>query len=228
MDKQNSPDYLLFDLDGTLFDSLLDLSEAMNEVLVEQGFPIHPLNSYRYFVGDGMEKLVIRALPEEARRDREAVIHCLTRMRTIYGHGWDRHSTLYPGIPELLDTLVANNLSLAIFSNKPQGLTTAIREKFLAAWPFRKVLGAGNDYPLKPDPAGALAIAGRLSLPPSAILYLGDTIIDMRTARAAGMHAIGCLWGFREQDELLAGGAKLLLNHPRELLEWLDKGFPGD
>jgi len=218
---------VIFDLDGTLFDSLLDLCGAMNEVLREQGFPVHPPDSYRYFVGDGMEKLVIRALPENAGRDRETVAHCLARMRAVYSQGWDRHSRLYPGIPELLDGLIARNLSLAIFSNKPQELTVAIQDKFMDAWPFRRVLGSGGAYPLKPEPDGALAIARDLSLPPSAILYLGDTAVDMQTASAAGMYAIGCLWGFREQNELLESGAQLLLNHPQELQEWWEKRFPG-
>jgi phosphoglycolate phosphatase len=211
---------VIFDLDGTLFDSLTDLSESMNEVLRGQGFPIHPPNSYRYFVGDGMEKLVIRALPKNARYDRAIVARCLELMRTLYSQRWDRYSTLYPGIPALLDGLISRNLPLAIFSNKPQTLTTAIQEKFLAAWPFRQVLGASSEYPLKPDPAGALAIARKLSLLPGEILYLGDTAVDMRTAKAAGMYSVGCLWGFREKNELQEAGAQLLLNQPQDLLAW--------
>jgi len=218
---------VIFDLDGTLFDSLLDLSEAMNQVLRERGLPIHPPDSYRYFVGDGMEKLVIRALPGKARHDRATVAHCLTRMRTIYSQSWDRNSKLYPGIAALLDGLTARNLALAIFSNKPQELTTAIQNKFLATWPFHSVQGAGSGYPLKPDPAGAVAIARKLSLPPGEILYLGDTAVDMRTAQSAGMYSIGCLWGFRGKNELQEGGAQLLLNRPQELLEWWDNRFAG-
>jgi len=218
---------VIFDLDGTLYDSLLDLSEAMNEVLLRQGFPIHPPDSYRYFVGDGMEKLVVRALPEKAHHDKSTVTHSLELMRTVYSQRWDRCSSLYQGIPTMLDGLIARNLSLAIFSNKPQDMTTAIQKKFLAPWPFRQVLGASGKYPLKPDPAGALAIARKLSLPPGEILYLGDTAVDMQTARTSGMYSIGCLWGFREQLELEKAGAQLLLNHPRELLEWLNSMLSG-
>ncbi len=218
---------VIFDLDGTLFDSLIDLSESMNEVLSDQGFPIHPPDSYRYFVGDGMEKLVIRALPEKARSDRSTVAHCLVRMRTIYSQRWDRCSTLYQGIPTLLDGLIARNLSLAIFSNKPQALTADVHDKFLTAWPFHSIIGASSEYPLKPDPAGALAIARKLSLPPGEILYLGDTDVDMRTAQTAGMYSVGCLWGFREKTELKKAGAQLLLNHPQELLEWWDRQLTG-
>jgi phosphoglycolate phosphatase len=213
---------VIFDLDGTLFNSLVDLSESMNAVLSGQGFPTHPTDSYRYFVGDGMEKLVIRALPEKSRNNRAIVAQSLERMRTLYSQRWDRCSTLYPGIPALLDGLIARNLSLAIFSNKPQKLTAVVQEKYLADWPIHPVLGASSEYPLKPDPAGALAISRELSLSPVEILYLGDTAVDMLTARAAGMYAIGCLWGFREKRELKGAGAQLLLNHPQELLEWWD------
>jgi phosphoglycolate phosphatase len=148
-------------------------------------------------------------------------------MRSAYSRRWDRNSALYPGIPALLDGLVAHHLALAIFSNKPQTFTVAVQEKYLAAWPFLQVLGASSEHPLKPDPAGALAIARKLGLTPEAILYLGDSAIDMRTAQAAGMYAIGCLWGFREKSELVEAGARLLLTCPEELLAWWNSRFAG-
>lgn len=222
--RQRPPSFkaVLFDLDGTLFSSLTDLGEAMNTVLADQGFPAHPIDAYRYFVGDGMKKLVTRALPSKAAKDPDIVEACLIQMQFEYGQRWDCYSELYPGIPELLGRLEDRKMPLCILSNKPAELTEAIYRRFLAEWPFALVRGATAQLPLKPDPTAALAIAAELKIDPRAFLYLGDTAVDMVTANSAGMYAIGCLWGFREAAELRGSGARILLNHPTELLDFLE------
>jgi len=213
---------VLFDLDGTLFSSLTDLGEAMNAVLANLGFPPHPIAAYRYFVGDGMKKLVTRSLPAKAANDPGIVEACLIQMKSEYGQRWDCYSKLYPGIPELLGQLQDRKMQLCILSNKPADLTEAIHNRFLSKWPFALVRGATEQIPLKPDPTGALEIAVELKIAPEAFLYLGDTAVDMLTANSAGMCAIGCLWGFREAAELRESGARILLNHPTELLDFLE------
>lgn len=208
---------VLFDLDGTLLDTLTDLAAAMNSVLARLNLPTHPLDAYRYFVGDGMETLAWRVLPEESRTP-SMVAHCAEAMRDEYHDHWAVASKPYQGIPELLDALADRGVTLTILSNKPEDFTTMMVNHFLSPWPWRLVRGARPDCPKKPDPAGALAIAETLALAPAQFLYLGDTNTDMRTAIACGMYPIGALWGFRTRRELMESGAQALLQHPMEML----------
>ncbi len=209
---------VLFDLDGTLLDSLDDLADAMNEALGQLGFPPHPSSAYRYFVGDGVEELAARALPE-GHRDQTTIIQCFQRMRAIYRHRWNVKTRPYPGIPELLNGLTERGLKLTILSNKPDEFTRAMVEYYFASWPFSLVAGQKEEVPRKPDPAGALAIAEHLGIAPERFLYLGDTNTDMKTARAAGMFPVGVLWGFRGAEELRANGAEILIESPLDLLK---------
>ena len=212
---------VLFDLDGTLLDTLTDLAESMNAVLARLGLPGHPRDAYRYFVGEGVEVLARRALPEESRR-QEMIRRCADEMRIEYQGRWAETSRPYPGIPELLDSLASLGLSLTILSNKPDDFTRLAVNRFLPGWPWQEVRGERAGTPRKPDPSGALVIAGKLGLAPGQFLYLGDTNIDMRTAITAGMYPVGVLWGFRTRTELEEAGAKTLLHHPLDLLAQLD------
>jgi phosphoglycolate phosphatase len=212
---------VIFDLDGTLLDSLEDIADAMNQVLAGAGMPVHALDDYRYFVGDGMEMLVRRALPAD-RLDPATVAQALSSMREEYGRRCTRKTRPYPGIPELLDALTAWGVPFAILSNKPHDAAVDLTGRLLASWQFAAVLGARPDVPKKPDPAGALEVAARLRLGPEELLYLGDTGTDMRTARAAGMQPVGVLWGFRPAEELRAEGAGVLVERPEEILSLLD------
>lgn len=211
---------VIFDLDGTLLDTLQDLGEAMNAVLGEHGFPEHPLDAYRYFVGEGMETLIRRTLPEE-RRDEALVARLLEMMREEYGRRWRDHSRPYPGVPEMLDKLEARGLPKAVFSNKPHLFTVEMVEEILGNWSFSAVRGILPGTPRKPDPAVALEISREMKIPPQDIVFVGDSDLDMLTARAAGMFGIGVLWGFRDAAELLGAGARALLSHPRELLNFV-------
>ncbi len=212
---------VIFDLDGTLLDSLQDLADAMNATLSHFGFPVHELNKYRYFVGDGIDNLVRRTLPDAAKNDPRLVSSCLEMMRNSYSLNWGVKTRPYPGIPELLDALGARGLKMVVLSNKPHDFTKKTVEGLLPAWRFEAVVGARPQFPLKPDPSSALEIANELRLAPADFLYLGDTATDMKTANAAGMFAVGALWGFRDATELIAGGAAKVIEKPAELLELL-------
>lgn len=208
---------VLFDLDGTLLDTLDDLANAGNRVLAARALPVHPVAAYRYFVGDGVATLVERILPPELR-SAEEIGQSVADFQREYAANWDEHSAPYPGIAAMLDALVAGGLRLAVLSNKPEDFTRLCVERLLAPWPFDPVFGQHAGVPKKPDPAGALAAAQALQLAPREILYVGDTSIDMRTARAAGMDPVGVLWGFRGAAELQAAGAARLISDPAELV----------
>ena len=210
---------VLFDLDGTLLDSLADLAHSMNAVLGRLDLPQHPVKAYRYFVGDGMETLARRVLPPE-RLDNAMVRETVIAMRQEYAGRWAEQTRPYPGIPELLDGLANRGIGMAILSNKPDDFTREVVATLLGAWRFRVVRGVRPDGIKKPDPAGALAIADELGLSPADFLYLGDTNTDMLTANRAGMHAVGALWGFRTREELKKNGAKAMIARPQELLEF--------
>jgi len=211
---------VLFDLDGTLLDTLADLGESMNAALAELACPEHPVDAYRRFVGDGMQNLARRALPPE-RRDASTIASCVERMLRVYGSRWDRETHAYPGIDELLRELERRHVLLAVLSNKPDDLTRAVIEHYFGAHRFAAVAGARPDAPRKPDPAGAIAIAAALECAPGDVLYVGDTDTDMCTAVAAGMVAVGALWGFRDAEELRASGARFLVQTPAEVLALL-------
>ncbi|MFH1020674.1 MAG: HAD family hydrolase [Pseudomonadota bacterium] len=217
----NRPRCVLFDLDGTLVDSLADLADSMNRVLARQGIPPHPVQAYRYFVGDGIVNLVQRALPPVARQ-QELIQNCVQEMRQDYALHWADTTRPYPGIAELLDALANRGIAMAILSNKPDDLTQEVVRTLLPSWHFAAVAGARETIARKPDPAGALRIAGLLQREPADFLYVGDTNTDMQTARAARMFAIGALWGFRTADELKENGAQALLSRPIELCALLD------
>jgi len=214
-------DAVLFDLDGTLLDTLEDLADSMYAVLEQAGCPTHPLDSYKYFVGRGLQALVHDALPPE-KRDPPSVERSVRAMEVEYASRWDNKTHPYDGIPELLDALAERGLPLAVLSNKPDKPTQLAVGKFLSSWRFAHVTGARPSVPRKPDPTAALTIAEEMNIPPERFLYLGDTAVDMETARSAGMHPIGALWGFRTADELTGAGAVKLIGHPGELLDLLD------
>jgi len=209
---------VLFDLDGTLADSLADLATATNGALAQLGCPTHPVERYRYMVGDGARELCARALPADKQSLQDEV---LRRMRLHY----DRHcfdlTKLYAGIPELISALAERRHRLAVLSNKPDDFTKRMIAHYFQPSPFALVRGQLPNVPLKPDPTAARQIAQELGIPPAHWLYLGDTNTDMRTARAAGMHAVGVLWGFRDRDELVESGAEHIVAKPEDVLALL-------
>jgi len=214
-------DAVLFDLDGTLLDTLDDIADSVNAVLDKNRFPRHPNDAYRYFIGDGVPMLMRRVLPK-ADVDDQTVARLVEEMREEYGRRWNVKTRAYEGVPELLDGLVQRGVQLAVLSNKPDDFTIRCVEELLSRWRFSVVAGHRRGVPPKPDPTGALEIAGLLRTLPGRVLFLGDSGIDMETAVAAGMHPVGALWGFRTREELQKSGAKAVVENPGEVLTLMD------
>jgi len=205
---------ILFDLDGTLADTLADLANATNWALAQLGCLTHPTDSYRLRVGDGARQLCARALPP----DKQGLVDdVLQLMRQHYDQHCFDMTKLYTGIPELISVLTERRYSLAVLSNKPDDFTKRMIAHYFKPSPFSVVRGQLPNVSLKPDPTAALQIAQELGIPPAHWLYLGDTNTDMRTARGAGMRAVGVLWGFRDREELLESGAEHILATPQEV-----------
>ena len=212
---------VIFDLDGTLINSLQDIADSMNRVLAAKGFPTHDYESYRYFIGRGLKNLVGRTLSEEQRTE-ETINGLYTDLQNDYEKNCLQKTVLYNGIPALLDALAERHLTLAILSNKADEFTKKIAKELMSPWPFAKIIGSKEGIPRKPDPTGALMLSQSLDLLPSEILYVGDTSVDMKTAIAAGMFPVGVTWGFRTREELLESGAKAIIDKPEELLDLLN------
>ncbi len=212
---------VIFDLDGTLLNTLAEIADSMNAVLVRNGFPAHETGAYRYLTGDGVRALAERSLPESAR-DEAMIAACIEELRKEYADRWGKKTRPYPGIPELLSALARRGVRLNILSNKLDEFTKRAAEDFLSEVGFDFVIGAKPDLPSKPDPSGALLIAGRLEIHPARFLYLGDSGVDMMTAVGAGMFPVGALWGFRDEKELRENGAKATICSPAELLGFVD------
>ena len=217
---------VIFDLDGTLLNTLEDLADSMNRVLERNRLPQHELAAYTYFVGDGIDMLVRRALPFEIA-DEEELNRFSREMKSEYAGRWTQKTRPYPGILDLLDAFSAAGFEMAVLSNKPDEATRHIIQAFLPDIPFRLVIGATSGKPKKPDPTVAMEIAARLRIAPARFIYVGDTSIDMRTAVAAGMFPVGALWGFRRAEEMIAAGAELLVREPASLLPWLSLAAAG-
>lgn len=211
---------VVFDLDGTLLDTLADLADSMNAVLAARGLPTHPVEAYKTFVGDAMPTLVYRAAPA-SRNDPALHAELLAAARAEYGRRWADKTRLYDGVAEMLDGIAARGCKTAVLTNKPQEFAELCVDRLLAGWRFDAVRGVGDHTPPKPDPAGALRVCEALGLQPGDCLYLGDTNTDMRTAVGVGMYPVGAVWGFRTAEELRQTGAAALAEHPTDVLTML-------
>lgn len=212
---------VLFDLDGTLVNSLYDLADAMNYCLTKEGFATHDTEKYKYFIGNGIPKLIERALPEAARtpeRIEQTKQKFLSRYST---HCCDK-TCLYDGINELLSALGEKGIRAAVITNKAQSMTDIIMKKLFHN-EFVYVLGKRDEFPLKPDPASALFVMEKLSVSAHECLFVGDSGVDMRTAQNAEIKSVGVLWGFREREELLENGARYIIDEPLKLLEIIEE-----
>lgn len=207
----------LFDLDGTLINSLEDLAASANFALMEQGYPLHTLEEYRYMVGYGITRLCESALPSYARTPEQ--IGTLRRLFNSYyaAHGMDA-TRPYPGINWMLQHLRANGVRLAVLTNKPDGAAHMLVERILGAGLLSVVIGQKDGRPIKPDPSTAFEAMAQMGVQPEECAYFGDSEIDMRTACAAGARGVGVLWGFRTARELLESGAMAIIKKPEEVL----------
>jgi len=209
---------VLFDLDGTLINTLADIGNGVNYILRKYQYPEHGTQVYKQFIGDGVRELIKRALPDGVADD-ETITRYVAEFESYYDANYDVDTTLYPGVRELLDFLTEKNVQLSVLSNKPYDLTRKCVSGLLGKWSFEEVLGPKEGIPKKPDPYGAKCIVEKLSVAPEQFLYLGDSGVDMKTATSVGMYPVGALWGFRSKEELLAGGAKKIISHPAELYD---------
>lgn len=210
----------IFDLDGTLLDTVGDLAAACNRMLAQRGLPEHTYDDYCRFVGNGILRLVERALPE-ALRTLEYVAAARADFVHFYLEAIDRYTKPYAGIPELLAEAACRGVRLAVASNKFQQGTEQLVRRFFPAIPFAAVFGQRPDVPLKPDPAVVSEILACTGVPRERTLFVGDSGIDMQTARAAGVRSVGVTWGFRSREELRQAGADVLVDRSEELLRLL-------
>jgi phosphoglycolate phosphatase len=210
---------VIFDLDGTLLDTIEDLTDSMNAALSAMGHPTKTVAECKNLVGDGLETFIRRSLPPSCAGDPVAARKLRELIREEYRLRQAVKTRPYPGIREMLDGMIARKIPVSILSNKPHETTLKVVARQFPDVKFEYVFGHRDDVPAKPDPSGALEIARLLGLAPAEVLYVGDTNTDMQTAVAAGMFAAGVLWGFRTADELRKNGAGILVAKPAELLD---------
>jgi phosphoglycolate phosphatase len=210
---------IIFDLDGTLVNSLEDISDAMNSVLTELNYPTHTYDSYQYFIGNGLRKLVARALPPTNNTEDE-VEFCFENMLKTYDINCVQKTKPYNEIAELINDLHSKGFKLAVFSNKADELTKKVTE---ALFPnlFDTIAGLTTEELKKPNPFKAIEISKNWNLKPEEILFIGDSDVDIETALNAEMFPVGVTWGYRTEEELKASGAQVVINNPLELLQIL-------
>ena len=216
MGKKNIPRAIIFDLDGTLADTLEDLADVTNAVLADYGFPGHAVEAYRDMVGWGLTNLIERALPE-GRGSDETVKALAAELLRRYTREPVIKTRPYSGISEMLDELERGGIPVSVLTNKADPVARRVVELILPGKRFSVVRGAVDGTPKKPDPRSALEIAETMGVPPEKILFIGDSTVDMHTARGAGMIPVGVSWGFRPPEELLREGAELIVEEPREI-----------
>lgn len=213
---------IIFDLDGTLIDTIQDIADAMNAVLARHHFPTHSYAAYKTFVGNGLKNLTMRSLPE-TERSESMIDSCHQELMEQYGAHCIDKSVLYPGIKELLEKfrqMGDGKPKLAILSNKADVLTQVIIEQIGIRNYFEVVLGNRPELPRKPDPTAARIVADQLQCSPADILYVGDSGIDMQTAHAAGMTALGVTWGFRSREDLMENKAQAIVDDAADIFSF--------
>lgn len=210
---------IIFDLDGTLVNSLEDISDAMNTVLKGLNYPTHTYDTYQYFIGSGLRNLVSKALPATNNSDEQIEI-CFECMINEYREICTLKTKPYEGIVELLENLTSQNIKMAVFSNKADELTKKIASEIFPNH-FDTAVGLSTEALKKPNPFEALEIGKKWNLKPEEILFVGDSDIDMQTAVNANMFPVGVTWGYRTEEELKKSGAKMVVNTASELIEIL-------
>lgn len=207
---------IIFDLDGTLLDTIEDLANSVNHALTHFNFPTHQTNDYRQFIGNGVNKLLERALPE-ANRNADHVSMLKAEFINHYYRHSDKYTRPYTGIVELLSKLQNRNFKLAIASNKVHPATVELAARFFCEINFVAVFGQREGYPVKPNPSILNEIITNAAIDKSEVLYIGDSGVDVATAFNAKVDFVGVLWGFRPQEEMEEVGAKRFAKDPNEL-----------
>ncbi|MCY4042947.1 MAG: HAD family hydrolase [Candidatus Dadabacteria bacterium] len=206
---------VIFDLDGTLVDSVADIAAAANSSLLALGFAGRDVDEYKFFIGGGAEEMIKKALPPDA--SPADVSACLEGFMASYREAFDVRTKLYDGMDKLLCSLSGRGVKLAVLSNKPHEMTSKIAVSLLSRWDFAEIVGHSERTPRKPDPAGAEGVCRRMGVAADKTALVGDSAVDMETAVAAGMLPVGVLWGFRGRDELVRSGARHVIGRPEEL-----------
>lgn len=209
---------VIFDLDGTLIDSLQDIAQAANHALKSHQLSTHSKEAYRYFVGDGMNALITRILPPERRTDADLLTKILHATRSRLAQAWHVETMPYDGIDPMLQDLSRTTLKRAVLSNKPHPMTQQAVEYFFPSAGLTPVMGVCDQVPPKPDTTGAKMIQKQWGFEPAEIVFVGDTKTDMTLASNAGFFSVGVTWGFRPRQELEAYGAQKIIEHPKQLL----------
>ena len=208
---------IVFDLDGTLLNSLEDLADSANWVLEQHGFPTHPVDAYRYFVGDGVRKLIERILPQEECTEAR-IEQCRQEFVAYYKVHMEDKTSVYEGITELLVELKNRGLKIAVATNKVHIAVKPLMEKYFPEIRFDSMIGQRESVPVKPAPQIMFDILRETGCEPSEALHVGDTATDMQLAHNAGVTPVGVLWGYRPLEELQEAGAKFIIEKPEELL----------
>ena len=214
-------DIVIFDLDGTLLNTIGDLAASVDYVMRSRNHPEHTDAEYRQMVGGGIKRLVERALPADLAQNEAYVEECVTQFRKYYVENIDRYTHPYDGMPELLRRLRTEGVKLAVASNKFQHGTDRLVSKFFGDIDFVAVEGNREGAPLKPDPQIVTGILSRAGIAPERAVMIGDSGIDIRTAQAAGIDSIGVAWGFRFAEELYEAGSKCVVSEVEELRKYL-------
>ncbi len=207
---------VIFDLDGTLLDTITDIADSVNKTLKEFGFDEHPVYAYHYFIGTGWYETIHAVLPKNTPKEITELV--LEKSRARYHKNWNKTTVSYKGIPELLNYLAQKKILTAVLTNKAHDLAIISIKETLPDWSFDFIMGRGNAFKPKPDPEGALIIARRSGIDPSQFLFVGDSDVDMITANAAGMFGVGACWGYRDEEELRKSGSKALAYAPEEII----------
>lgn len=209
---------IIFDLDGTLLNTIEDITDAMNSVLREFSFPELSEERYKEIVGEGVKELVIASMPV---KNLSLVPAMLSRLKLEYSNRSPNKSHPYDGITKLLIEINNRGIPIAVLSNKIDNLTKKTVKALLPNIKFFMVEGAKDDIPRKPDPTSALKIAKKLKIEPDKIMFVGDSKIDILTAINAKMFPVGVNWGFKHKNELIAAGAKEIIDTPQSLLDFI-------
>ncbi|MBT4526029.1 MAG: HAD family hydrolase [Deltaproteobacteria bacterium] len=208
---------IIFDMDGTLLNTIDDLANSMNRVLSKDQFPTHTVADYKLMVGYGAYELVKRALPVTINEESD-ILPYLKQFKADYFENWNVKTELYWGVSEMLNSLEQLEIKLSILSNKPQPATLKCIEQYLHQYRFEIILGQREGIPVKPDPTGALEICDQLGLIPDQVIFIGDTAVDIETGKHAGMYTVGVTWGFRSRLELENAKADYIIDKPEMLM----------
>ena len=212
---------IIFDLDGTLIDSLEDIAVCMNQVLEELNLPTHKIDDYKYFVGGGISILVDNALDKNTSDKTKQLV--TEKFKIVYDQKLHAKTLPYEGIYDLLDELKKLDFKIGILSNKPHEFTIAYAKSLFSKYDMKEVHGQKAHIAKKPDPIAAIQIAQSFDVPCEEVYFVGDTMVDMQTAVNAKMIGIGVLWGFRDEEELMSNGATFVVKHPLDILDIVNK-----